>query len=262
MATIHLIDGEKGGVGKSFVARTMIQYGLDRSFPFVAVETDRSNPDVAGVYKELCQYAVFTEDEKQADKADRIFEMGMEKDVIVSLPSQVHRAMKSWIEKNQLLTLGNEYGVNFCKWFVCNGEYDSIRLFMASLNCYEKKMTHILVRNLGLCDEWSPIDEDESVQKLIKKYRVKVIDFPKLGYKERYLINQQRLKFDEAREYRDFGVLGRQRVVTFLKSAYSAFDSAGVWKDESIKTKTTSATGASSSTAKKVKARRTKNQGV
>ncbi len=36
MATIHLIDGEKGGVGKSFVARTMIQYCLDREKPMVA----------------------------------------------------------------------------------------------------------------------------------------------------------------------------------------------------------------------------------
>ncbi len=235
MGTIHLIDGEKGGVGKSFVARTMIQYTLDRNLPMVAVETDRSNPDVARVYEDICEYAVLTEDEKQADKADGIFEMGLEKDVIVSLPSQVHRAMESWIEKNQLLTLGNDYGVSFCKWFVCNGEYDSIQLFLASLNCYEKKMTHILVRNLGLCDEWSPIDEDESVQKLIKKYRVKVIDFPKLGYKERYKINQNRLRFDDAREYKDFGVLGRQRVVNFLKSAYRAFDSAGVWSGQSNK---------------------------
>lgn len=61
MATIHLVDGEKGGVGKSFVTRAMIQYGLDRDLPFVAVETDRSNPDVAGIYDDLCKYAVFSE---------------------------------------------------------------------------------------------------------------------------------------------------------------------------------------------------------
>ena len=95
MPTIHLIDGEKGGVGKSFVTRAMIQYCLDRSLPFVAVETDRSNPDVAGVYKDICKYAVLSEDEKQADKADRIFEYAVDKPVIVSLPSQVHRAMKA-----------------------------------------------------------------------------------------------------------------------------------------------------------------------
>ena len=233
MAVIHLIDGEKGGVGKSFVTRTMIQYGLDRNLPFVAVETDRSNPDVNRVYQDICKFAVFSEDEKQADKADRIFEMAIEKPVIVSLPSQVHRAVKAWIDNNQLLKLGDEYGVSFCKWFVCNGEYDSVRLFQSSLNNYKHQMTHILVKNLGLCDEWEQIEEDQSLQKLIKKYQVKVIDFPKLGYKERYLINQKQLKFDEAREYKDFGVLGKQRVVNFLKAAYTSFDSAGVWQEES-----------------------------
>ncbi len=232
MATIHLIDGEKGGVGKSFVARTMIQYYLDKNLPFVAVETDRSNPDVASIYKNLCQYAVFTEDEKQADKADRIFELAMKKPVIVSLPSQVHRAVKSWIDRNKLLSLGSEYGVGFCKWFVCNGEYDSIKLFLASLNCYQNNLTHILVRNNGVCDEWEPIEEDPEVQKLIKQYKVKVIDFPKLGHRERYTLAQKRLKFDEARRYKDFGVLGQQRVVNFLKAAYTAFESADVWKEQ------------------------------
>jgi len=38
---IHLIDGEKGGIGKSLFARVLIQYFLDKNFPFFAVDTDR-----------------------------------------------------------------------------------------------------------------------------------------------------------------------------------------------------------------------------
>ena len=232
MAVIHLVDGEKGGVGKSFVTRAMIQYGIDRELPFVAVETDRSNPDVNRVYKERCQFAVFSEDEKQAGNADRIFEMAMEQPVIVSLPSQVNRAVTTWIENNQLLQIGIEYDVSFCKWFVTNGEYDSIRLFQASLDYYGENMTHVLVRNFGLCDEWSQVDNDKSLQKLIAKYGVKVIDFPKLGYQERYLINQKQLRFDDATSSKDLTVLGRQRVVNFLKNAYEQFDSTEVWTTE------------------------------
>ena len=233
MATIHLIDGEKGGVGKSFVARTMIQYGLDRDLSFIAVESDRSNPDVSRVYKDLCQFAVFSEDEKQADKADRIFEYAIEQPVIVSLPSQVERAVQGWIDRNELLKLSNEHGVSFCKWFISNGEYDSLRLFQASLNHYENQITHILVRNFGLCDEWSQVDNDESLQKLIKKYKVIVIDFPKLGHRERYLINQKQLRFDDATKSKELTILGKQRVVNFLKGAYAAFDSTGVWSTDS-----------------------------
>jgi hypothetical protein len=233
MAVIHLVDGEKGGVGKSFVARTMIQYGLDRDLPFVAVESDKSNPDVSRVYKDICKLAVFSEDEKQAYKADRVFEYAIEKPVVVSLPSQVDRAVQSWIDKNQLLKFGDECGVSFCKWFISNGEYDSLRLFQATLNHYENQITHILVRNFGLCDEWSQVDDDELLQKLIKKYQVKVIDFPKLGHRERYLINRHQLRFDDATQCQDLTILGKQRVVNFLKSAYLAFDSTGVWQEES-----------------------------
>ena len=124
---------KKAFLGKSLVVRTLIQYHLDKTLPFVAVETDRSNPDVAGIYKGLCQYAVFTENEKQADKADRIFEIAIEKPVIVNLAAQSHRAVFDWIERNQLLELGTEHGVSFCKWFVCNGGYDSFNLFTQSL---------------------------------------------------------------------------------------------------------------------------------
>jgi hypothetical protein len=233
MTTIHLVDGEKGGVGKSFITRTMIQYALDSELPFTAVETDRSNPDVNRIYPDVCTFAVFSESEKQASKADRIFEMALEKSVIVSLPSQVNRAVTTWISENQLLELGSEHGVSFCKWFVSNGEYDSIRLFQSSLDYYKGQMTHILVKNLGLCDEWSPVENDQLLQQLIKKYKVKVIDFPKLGYQERYLINQKQLRFDDARDNRELSILGRQRVVNFLKAAYAAFDSTGTWAEES-----------------------------
>jgi hypothetical protein len=236
MTTIHLVDGEKGGVGKSFITRTMIQYALDSSLPFTAVETDRSNPDVHRVYPDVCTFAVFSESEKQASKADRIFEMALEKSVIVSLPSQVNRAVTTWISENQLLELGKEHGIGFCKWFISNGEYDSIRLFQASLDYYKGQMTHILVKNLGPCDEWSPVENDQLFQQLIKKYQVKVIDFPKLGYQERYLINQKQLRFDDARENRELSILGRQRIVNFLKAAYAAFDSTGTWAEDSDST--------------------------
>lgn len=231
MAAIHLGGGEKGGVGKSVAVRTMIQYRMDRNAPFAAFETDRSNPDVAGIYKGLCQFAVFTEEEKQADRADRIFETAIDKLVIVNLAAQSHRAVKSWIEKNQLFDLGEEYGVSFYHWFVCSGGYDSINLFMQSVTSYDHRMKHIFVRNWGMCDDWEHVDSDEQLSKLIKKHKVKVIDFPKLAYRERNIIDRNRMTYAAGREYKEFGVISKQRVSNFLKKAYTAFDGAGVWDE-------------------------------
>lgn len=232
MSTIHLIDGEKGGVGKSFVAKTMIQYAIDRNIKFTPVETDSSNPDVKNIYGDICKLARFSENEKQSHKADRIFDLGLNNSLIVSLPSQVNKALRAWIENNNLLEIGAKYGVDFRKWFVCNGEFDSVKLFVKSLNQHGEKVSHILVRNFGLCDEWGQIDDDDEVQKSIKKYNVKVIDFPKLGYNERYIVNKNQLTFGDAKISNDLTILGKQRVINFLNLAYSAFDSTGAWESE------------------------------
>ena len=37
MSTVHFVGGEKGGVGKSVVARLLAQLFIDRALPFVAL---------------------------------------------------------------------------------------------------------------------------------------------------------------------------------------------------------------------------------
>ena len=228
---LDLFDGEKGGVGKTFVAKTAIQYQIDNGYNFVAVEADRSNPDVAQVYRKYCKFSHFTENDRQASKADRIFELALDRNVIVNLPSQVQTPLKTWFDTNNLFDLGQEYGVVFRKWFVTNGEFDSVNLFLKSLELYGERMPHFLVKNWGLCDEWGQVNEDPKVREAISQYKVTEIDFPKLGYTERYFINKHRLNFAQAKEDRKLTVLGRQRVVNFLKSAYEIFENTGAWND-------------------------------
>ena len=231
MPTVHLVGNDKGGVGKSFFAKVKVQYCLDKKHSFAAVETDRCNPDVNAVYPKLCNFAVFSEDEKQAAKADSIFEYAIEKPVVVSLPAQVNRLVYQWIERNQLFTVGKEYQVDFCKWFVCSGQYDSVKLLISSLNLYQGQMRHIIVRNWGKCDDWAHVDNDKELEKLVKKYKVKTIDLPKLPHAETYLIDKNRLNFAQARESKELKILGKQRVKNFLNLAYQAIDSTGEWHD-------------------------------
>src|SRR4051812_35617042 len=43
MSTIHFIGGEKGGVGKSVVARLVAQYCIDKAIAFTAIDADASH---------------------------------------------------------------------------------------------------------------------------------------------------------------------------------------------------------------------------
>ena len=50
MSSLNFIGGEKGGVGKSVVARLLAQYFIDQSIPFVGFDTDRSHTSFTRFY--------------------------------------------------------------------------------------------------------------------------------------------------------------------------------------------------------------------
>ncbi len=232
MALIHFIDGEKGGVGKSLFARVMVHYCLDREYPFVLVEADRSNPDVGEVYPDVCEQIIFSEAERKSYDADKIFKLALTKPVIVNLPAQVADITKEWIERNGILKLGEKYGVKICKWFVCTGGYDSVKLCIESLNYFDNKIIHVFVRNWGLCEDWTHVDKRKELQDLIAKYNVAVIDFPKFSYPERDYMDEYRCTFELAQKDQSdesLDILGKQRLYTFLDKAFQGIDKAGIW---------------------------------
>lgn len=48
--TIHIIDGEKGGAGKSFVSRALIEYCASIKHKVAIVDADKSNEDISQIY--------------------------------------------------------------------------------------------------------------------------------------------------------------------------------------------------------------------
>ncbi|MEO1743221.1 MAG: hypothetical protein AAFR99_15600 [Cyanobacteria bacterium J06629_9] len=227
MADLHLIGGEKGGPGKSMVCRTLTQYHLDRDYTFTLYDTDRSNPDLMRIYGKSagCQLGVFSEGEQYEDTANAIFNSAIAARTLCNLPAQVFIPLKDWIEKNDLLSLAHESGICFYLWHVSDCGSDSLKLFRRSLKHFGTAMPHIFVKNYGMTDNWEPFDSDERLQALIAAHDVTIMSFPKfIGNKDRNIIDNLSLTFGDARAYEGFGPISRQRVKTFLRKAYAAFD--------------------------------------
>ncbi|AFY71975.1 hypothetical protein Pse7367_3749 (plasmid) [Thalassoporum mexicanum PCC 7367] len=231
MSDLHFFGGEKGGVGKSFCARTALQYHLDNQISCAVFDTDRSNPDLMRIYGDaVCRIAIFSEGDRYEDTANDIYNTAAEQRVLVNLPAQVFIPVKEWFEKNELLAIAPETGVNFYLWFVTDGGYDSLKLFRQSLDYFKGGVRHILVKNWGKCEDWEPVDKDKSLRGLMNRYRAKVIDFPKfVGTADRNKIDELSLTFSQAREYEEFGPISRQRVKSFLRKAYESFAKAEVF---------------------------------
>ncbi|GJD22683.1 hypothetical protein RIVM261_076390 [Rivularia sp. IAM M-261] len=225
--TIHLIDGEKGGAGKSFVSRAFIEYIQEKSLDFSIVDADSSNRDIEKIYTG-CTEAYFSDNEKLHQEADKIFEMALKKSVLVNLPAQVYEKVTSWIDNNSLISLGQENGIRFIKWFICTGGHDSVQFFLKSLKHFDKDLTHVLVKNQGLCDDWKYVEELDEYQNAKNKHNFTVIEFPKLAHWEKNMVDRLQIDFTSATTHKELGVVSKQKVKNFLKEAYKAFDETGL----------------------------------
>ncbi|MDY6936926.1 MAG: hypothetical protein SWY16_04595 [Cyanobacteriota bacterium] len=238
MADLHFVGGEKGGVGKSLVARTLSQYLLDNNLSCILFEADRSNPDLARIYGKTlpCQFAVFSEGERYEDTANKVFEAAITSRVLVNLPAQVFPAMKKWYADNELFEVAAEEDVSITIWFVADGGYDSLTLLAKSLEFYGAEVKHIIVRNCGRgdFDDWDAVlaqAENARLKTLIAEQAPVIIDFPKfIGTAERNTIDAESLTFASAREdSKRFSAISRQRVKKFLRTAYAEFNKAGAF---------------------------------
>lgn len=218
---IHIIDGEKGGCGKSFFCRTFIEYCNSIAYDVAIVDADTSNKDIAKIYPSV-EVAFFSDDEKLASEADKIFDLAFEKSVLVNLPAQVYSNVTNWIRRNDLVNLGKDNSIKFIKWFVCTGGVDSVNFFLESLNDLGDDIIHVFVRNQGLCDDWQYIDEMPTFQSAISNYNFVIMDFPKFPFWERNVIDRLGINFTEAIAHPELKVVPKQRVKNFLRVAYAS----------------------------------------
>lgn len=231
MTTVHFFGGEKGGVGKSFVARTAIQWHLDRAVDFALFDADYTNFDIRQIYKSCgCREAVFSESKKDEDKALSIYAEAETRTTLVNLPAHTIQPFTNWFEKNDIFTIASEDDIKFTIWFVCNGSHKSFQLFEEYLSSFQKRVQYVLVKNWGLCDEWDSLENNQVLMEKINQYDVRILDFPELlGKAVLNQIDEKNQTFGEAREFRGYSRVNRQRVRTFLEKAYSAFDNSGVF---------------------------------
>ena len=219
--TIHIVDGEKGGAGKSLFSRTLIEYCNFVGLNMAIIDADTSNQDIARIYQDV-DLAFFSDDENLAQKADFIFEKAFEKSVIVNLPSQVYSNVTNWIVSNNLIDLGAENSISFVKWFVCTGGIDSVDFFLQSLKDLGNQMTHVFVKNMGLCDDWSYIENMPEFIAARNDHDFIIMDFPKFPYWERNIIDRYGMTFFESLTNYEIKVVSRQRVKKFLNKAHEA----------------------------------------
>ena len=227
MTQVHFIGGEKGGVGKSVVARILAQYFIDRGTPFVGFDTDRSHGALLRFYSEFAAPAVVD----RYEELDRIIEAAIEQPerrIIVDLAAQTRGFVAAWLEESGLLENSDELGLSLTYWHVMDSGRDSADLLSTLLDQFGGHLQIVVVLNEVRGNDFA-IMEGSGAMARAKDVGAKVMTLRRLQDVTMQKIDAHSTSFWAAtnRSAKDGGTLGileRQRVKYWLQKAYAEID--------------------------------------
>jgi hypothetical protein len=231
MNKIHLIGGEKGGVGKSLVARVLAQYLIDKNLPFLGFDTDRSHGSLMRFYTDYASAVVVD----KYESLDAIVEAAVEhpdKRVLVDLAAQTHEALIQWMDESGVLETGEELGISFCYWHVMDSGKDSVDLLKNLLDRFGSRLTYVLVLNQLRGDNFDIFKKSGELERA-QSLNAKIITLKRLHEPVMNKIDAASTSFWAAKtrnpgEPGGLGLLERQRVKLWLRHAYEQIDSVGI----------------------------------
>jgi hypothetical protein len=231
MANIHFIGGEKGGVGKSVVARVLAQYLIDNNIPFLGFDTDRSHGSLMRFYSEFASPVIVD----RYESMDAILEAAVEqpvKCILVDLAAQTHGALVKWIDESGVLELAEESGIGMNYWHVMDSGKDSVDLLQKLFNRFDSRLNYVLVLNQLRGDNFD-IFEKSDLKQRASELNAKIVSLKRLHETVIAKIDAGSTSFWAARhksasEVKGLGLLERQRVKVWLRHAYDEITRAGV----------------------------------
>ncbi len=227
MTRIHFIGGEKGGVGKSVVARVLSQYFIDREIPFLGFDTDRSHGSLLRFYADYASPVVID----QFDGLDAIVEAAVEQPdrrIVVDLAAQTYRFLSQWMHESGLLEADNDLGLSLTYWHVMDSGRDSADLLTRLLDELGNRIPVVVVLNEIRGGDFAILEASGALERA-RQMGAHVVTIGRLQDAAMQKIDAQNTSFWAATQ-RDsqsaskLGILERQRVKHWLHRSYAEFD--------------------------------------
>jgi hypothetical protein len=231
MSQIHLIGGEKGGVGKSVVARVVAQYLIDHEIPFLGFDTDRSHGSLLRFYTDYASPVIID----QFESLDAIVEAANEnpgKRILVDLAAQTHAPLARWMDESGVLEMAAELGITLNYWHVMDSGRDSVDLLTKLFDRFGSRLNYVLVLNQLRGENFDIFDQSGERARAVE-LKARILTLRKLHDTVLTKIDAGSTSFWAAKNRSEsggngLGLLERQRVKIWLRHAYEQLDSAGL----------------------------------
>lgn len=222
MAAVNFIGGEKGGVGKSVVARLLAQLFIDRQLPFVGFDTDRSHATFQRFYGDYAAHTLI-EDYASLDRIAEAITADPARQVLVDLAAQTMPPLSRWIGDSGLVALLAEERIPVRFWHVMDDGMDSLGLLGKLLDTYGAEVSYVVVLNHGRGADFRSFHASPAKHLALER-GASIIELRRLHEASMRKIDRFDTSFWAAVNHRGgeqaLGLLERQRVKVWLARTY------------------------------------------
>lgn len=230
MAHLHFIGGEKGGVGKSLVARLLAQYFIDHSINFVGFDSDRSHGALLRFYADYAA-PVAIDRYESLDGIAEAAAAAPDTRILVDLAAQTYGLLAKWVDDSALTELADELGMSLHYWHVMDTGKDSVDLLAKLLDQFGGRLSLVLVLNEVRGDSFE-ILRQSGLRERAEALGAKVISIRHLSDTTMARIDAHSSSFWAAmradKTAGGLGLLERQRLKVWLQRSYEQLQSVGL----------------------------------
>ena len=223
---IHFIGGEKGGVGKSLMARLLAQYFIDHQQPFLGFDTDRSHGALLRFYSGYASPVTVD----KVESLDAIVEAAVDQPgrrILVDLAAQTHDSLAGWMEDAGVIDLAEELGMKLYYWHVMDSGRDSVDLLRRLLDRFGTGLSYVLVRNQVRGADFSALEQSGEQSRAVG-LGARIVSIKKLNESIINRIDNTSSSFWTAssgeKNGGGFGLMDRQRVKMWLRDVFREID--------------------------------------
>lgn len=227
---IHLIGGEKGGVGKSMIARLLAQYFIDHEMAFVGFDTDRSHGSLLRFYADYASPALVD----RYEALDKIVEAAVEQPgrrVLVDLAAQTQEPLVKWMEESGVLDMADLNGIALHYWHVMDAGRDSVDLLRRLLDRFGQRVHYVIVKNHLRGDDFGQLNRSGELERAVG-LGAQVMELKRLHEAVVNKIDARNASFWAARNANHIdgpglGLMERQRLKLWMNSAFEGLARIG-----------------------------------
>jgi hypothetical protein len=225
-----LTHGEKGGVGKTTVARILADYLNSRKTSFKAFDAEGTTGQLLRFHKDETSSVDVGDAANIAPVLDYVMDGSGRRIALVDLGARSGEDLKNWLYRGGALEEAEAGHLGITVVYVLGGAVDSVGHLKECFQALGKDVSYVIVKNFGVAAKFE-IYDGSNVRKELLAIGAKEISIPALDGSVYQSVDRSSLPFSSFADAQgpNFGFTERRYARTWLRECFAALQEVNAY---------------------------------